>query len=225
MSQVMAHPFVSGQKAARLVGEDAEFDVFLSYRVASDSENVERVYDALTAAGLKVWWDKKCLKPGESWEEGFCDGLVKSRVFIPLLSRGAINHETKDSQSFSRKTVNSPCDNVLLEHTLALEFQFRGLVEKIYPLMLGDVVFNPTTEQKKYENYFATGCHPSIEGGVVVSSVQRKLSEHLNRQCLGSALLEAMSVKQVLDAITINQVSVLPMSMSMSMSMSYVIIS
>jgi hypothetical protein len=65
MNQVMAHPFFTGKTAARMVGEDAEFDVFLSYRVASEAKTVEVVYDALTAAGIKVWWDKLCLKAGE----------------------------------------------------------------------------------------------------------------------------------------------------------------
>ena len=36
-------------------------------RVASDSIHVELMYDLLTAAGLKVWWDRKCLLPGVPW--------------------------------------------------------------------------------------------------------------------------------------------------------------
>ena len=46
------------------LGDEPEFDVFLSYRVRSDSERVAILYDVLTQAGLKVWWDKKCLEPG-----------------------------------------------------------------------------------------------------------------------------------------------------------------
>ena len=61
MSQVLAHPFITGRKAARMIGQAAEFDVFISYRVASDSAHAELVYNLLTEAGLKVWWDKKCL--------------------------------------------------------------------------------------------------------------------------------------------------------------------
>jgi hypothetical protein len=33
--------------------------------VASEAKTVEVVYDALTDAGIKVWWDKLCLKAGE----------------------------------------------------------------------------------------------------------------------------------------------------------------
>ena len=113
-------------------------DVFLSYRVDSDSEFVEVLYDILTKMGLKVYLDKKCLKPGVPWEEGFCDGLVSSRVFVPVLSRGAINNSTKDWQNLSKHTSSSN-DNVLLEYRMALELKAGGLLEKIYPIMVGDI--------------------------------------------------------------------------------------
>lgn len=70
MSAVLAHPFLSGNKAPRLPGESAEFDVFISYRVASDSNNAVELFTLLSQAGLKVWLDQKCLQPGVSWEEG-----------------------------------------------------------------------------------------------------------------------------------------------------------
>ena len=34
LARVLAHPFLSGKKVARLVGEKPKYDVFLSYRVA-----------------------------------------------------------------------------------------------------------------------------------------------------------------------------------------------
>jgi len=67
MAQVLAHPFLSGKKAARMLGEVAEFDVFISYRVQSDYKHEEILYTKLIGTGLKVWWDKKCLKPGVPW--------------------------------------------------------------------------------------------------------------------------------------------------------------
>ena len=68
MSQVLAHPFLSGKKATRLFGEVAEFDVFLSYRKQSDENHAQLMYTKLTDAGLKVWWDKKSLMPGVPWQ-------------------------------------------------------------------------------------------------------------------------------------------------------------
>ena len=61
---VLKHPFIAGGNPARMEGQEPEFDIFLSYRVNSEKEVVERLYNLLTATGLKVWWDKKCLKPG-----------------------------------------------------------------------------------------------------------------------------------------------------------------
>ena len=86
-SHVLVHPFLSGKRVARMIGEEAEYDVFLSYRVHSDSHHCELMYEMLTEKGLRVWWDKKCLQPGVDWEEGFCEGLSKCKSFIALLSR------------------------------------------------------------------------------------------------------------------------------------------
>jgi hypothetical protein len=41
------------------------YDVFLSYRVASDAILAERLNDKLTARGVRVWWDQKCLPQGQ----------------------------------------------------------------------------------------------------------------------------------------------------------------
>ena len=68
MSQVLAHPFLTGRKAPRMLGESTEFDVFISYSVQSDLEHAELIYDKLTEAGLRVWWDKKSLAPGVPWQ-------------------------------------------------------------------------------------------------------------------------------------------------------------
>ena len=53
-THVLDHPFISGKSPARMQGDKAEFDIFLSYRVDSDSKHVEKLYDGLTAAGLRV---------------------------------------------------------------------------------------------------------------------------------------------------------------------------
>ena len=66
LARILAHPFLSGKKVARLVGDKPIYDVFLSYRVASDSQHVEKLYNLLTAQGFKVYWDKLCLLPGKT---------------------------------------------------------------------------------------------------------------------------------------------------------------
>jgi serine/threonine protein kinase len=204
MDHILVHPFISGRYATRMVGDEAEFDVFISYRVASDKDHAELLYNILTAGGLRVWWDRVCLLPGVSWTEGFCDGLVKSRVFMPILSKGAINHPSKPRQSFASHDQNSPCDNVLLEHNLALEFHQRGLVEKIYPVLVGDKTVSPQGDVT-YGNYFADGAHPVLKPDIVVAAVELQLEKHLDRLCLGSPLLPGISIEMIVKEIMVNQ--------------------
>ena len=197
LARVLAHSFLSGKKVARLVGEKPKYDVFLSYRVASDSQHVEKLYNLLTAQGFKVYWDKFCLEPGVDWEQGFCEGLVSSRAFVPLLSRDAINHPDKAWQNFSKLTSDSNCDNVFLEHRLAAELQGLGLTEKIFPIFIG----NLDTATSEYSHYFGSGCHPLLSE-VTVESVEEKLRHHMESQALGTPIVPDRTVKSVMDAIT-----------------------
>jgi serine/threonine protein kinase len=41
LSRVLAHPFLTGKKGTRMVGEVPIFDVFISYRVACGTESIE----------------------------------------------------------------------------------------------------------------------------------------------------------------------------------------
>ena len=91
------------------------FDVFISYRVASDVDPAEKLYNELGKRGIKVWWDKKCLHVGLDWKEGFIMGLLTSRTFVSLMSQDAINHSTISYQNYSKLTETSKCDNVFLE--------------------------------------------------------------------------------------------------------------
>ena len=196
------HPFISGKSPARMQGEKADFDIFLSYRVDSDSAHVEALYNALVDVGLRVWWDKKCLEAGKNWEEGFCDGLVKSSHFVCLLSAGAVNNPVKPSQNFSKLENISRCDNVFLEWRLALELKDRGMIEGIFPVFIGG-----QDDAGRYQNYFNTGCHPGPLSITPVDAVEGKLAEHLDRQALGQAYRsgEACGVKDTVWDITSNQ--------------------
>ena len=197
LARVLAHPLLSGKKVARLVGEKPKYDVFLSYRVASDAHHVEKLYNLLTAQGFKVYWDKLCLLPGVDWEQGFCEGLVSSRAFVPLLSRDAINHPDKPWQNFSKLTPDSNCDNVFLEHRLAVELQGLGLIEKMFPVFIGNL--DATTSE--YSHYFGSGCHPSLPD-TAIKSVEEKLRHHMESQALGTPLEPDRTVKSVVGAIT-----------------------
>lgn len=195
---VLSHPFLTGKNPTRMQGDLAKFDVFLSYRVDSDSDHVTMFYNALTALGLSVWLDKECLLPGQLWEEGFCIGLVNSATFVCLLSRGAINHAEKPRQCFAKLAADSMCDNVLLEWNMALELRQRDMLDSIYPVFIGDKDIEGTSS---YGDYFSAGCHPRPLPEVVVTAVSDKLQEHLDNQGLGAVYTEQATVKQIVDSI------------------------
>ena len=145
--------------------------VFISYRAASDQKLVEQLFNRLLALNLRVWWDVKCLKPGQPWEDGFADGLFTSTVFVPVLSKAGL-------ASFARLEAGSRCDNVLLEHLLALEQWERSKIRAIFPLFVGEAQDGTTG----LSNFFATGGLPTCQAGVVVAAVDEKAREHLRRQ-------------------------------------------
>jgi hypothetical protein len=127
---VLSHPFLTGRAAARLPGDAPEHDVFISYRVASDAALARELHTRLSQAGLRVWLDAVCLVDGRRWLDGFCEGLARSRVFVPLLSVGGMG-------SWASLAPESPCDNVLLEHRLAQELHVRGLLDAVFPVFVG----------------------------------------------------------------------------------------
>ena len=189
-SHVLAHPFVSGKRVARMIGEEAEYDVFLSYRVNSDLHHCELMYEMLTEKGLRVWWDKKCLQPGADWEGGLCEGLIKSRAFVPLWSRGGL-------QNFESLVEASRCDNVLLEYRLALELLSFNLLDAVFPVLIGDSSGDSADPRAcTYTNYYKAGCSPNCPD-VVVKSVEEKLCEHLNNQGLGAPIVPNPTVKGI----------------------------
>jgi serine/threonine protein kinase/ankyrin repeat protein len=194
LGRILAHPCVSGKQVVRLPGAEPEFDVFLSYRVASDQNSAESLYTALTSIGIRVWWDKVCLKPGEPWEEGFCSGLVNSRTFVCLLSREAINHPDRAyHQNFGQLDVSSKCDNVLLEHRMALELRDFGYIENIHPVFIGD--FNVSSDQfQRFD--FGLGMPKAPD--VHVDSVEAKLIHHLDSQGMGYPLRTNRTVAEVM---------------------------
>ena len=210
IQQVLSHPFMTGAQATRMQGDSAEYDVFLSYRVNSDASTAELLYDALTSHGLKVWWDKKCLLPGEPWEEGFCKGLVSSTVFLPIYSKAAINHPTNLRQSFGLLTANSPCDNMYLEQRLALELRDRGLIEKIFPVFVGE-----KQADGNHTRYQFQADHPTLPD-VRVAAVEDKLIGHLDGQGLGLPYHMDMTVADVIGAVTKYQGSFVEGSMAES---------
>jgi hypothetical protein len=197
LSRILAHPFLSSKKVVRMVGEKAAFDVFISYRVASDSANAQKLYDVLTAKGMKVWLDIKCLDSGENWKEGFVAGLVSSSVFVCLISRSAVYNTSSDKSNFTTLQESSPTDNFFLELRLSLELQQVGLCEAICPLLIG--AFDETT--KSFSLFDKGSCPVERMPDIAVDSVERDLQGAMEMQALGKPLVPRRTVKSVVSAM------------------------
>ena len=199
ISQILDHPFLSKKTVARMIDQSAEFDVFLSYRVASDAHHVEILYQELVGMGLKVWWDKMLLKDGENWEEGFCKGLIRSKVFVCLLSKEAIHSPSKPWQNFEELNEDSRCDNVFLEHRFALELHGLGLLDTIFPVVIGDPV-EKNGDAAEYQIDWRT-IWPEKNLDVSVRAVEDNLVAHMAHQALGTPLVPSRTIRSVLTEI------------------------
>eukprot|EP00935_MAST-01C_sp_MAST-1C-sp1_P001818 g1818.t1 len=121
--------------------EDA-YDIFISYRQASDTEFARKLYDCLAkfAYGdegrrLRVFLDSKRLLGGLSWKEGFVEGLKKSTIMVPIVSKGALEPMAQLDPTNGKDW----CDNVLLEWKLGLNL-IKGKdfpLQAIYPVVVG----------------------------------------------------------------------------------------
>ena len=203
LERILAHTFLTSKSVARLPGEAANFDVFISYRVKSDLHHAERVYNDLKSLGIRVWWDKKSLEPGLSWKDGFCHGLLKSRFFICLISRDAINNCSGNrAGNFSNLTEYSPCDNVLLEYRLALELKCLGFIEKVFPVLIGDIS-DGSRDIVTYGNFFQAGCIQNVEElpNISVNEVESTVNHIMDEQGLGERLSPDRSVREVISKI------------------------
>ena len=132
----------------------ASFHVFLSYRVNTDAGLTATVYDKLLVQCMsedsskmppdgrliRPFLDKKCLVDGEKWEDGFSNGLVNSRVFVPFLTWHGEDGGSVGAMSHLNPTQGKDwCDNVLLELELALALLAHRPDDlfKIFPVLLG----------------------------------------------------------------------------------------
>lgn len=203
ISSILTHPYLSGTKVARLVGEQPLYDVFISYRVSSDLNLAGKLYDEMSKRSLKVWWDKKCLQHGLDWKEGFITGLLTSRTFVSLISERAISNPNSDSSNYCKLTETSPCDNVLLEQRLALELHQLGMIEGIFPVFIGNEAKDSSLATPTHDS-FSFSIFKSVPD-IVVSSVEQELVYYMEVQNLGTPLTPNKSVLSVVNDLKLKQ--------------------
>ena len=59
--------------------------VFLSY-TAQDMQTARRIFDALQAAGIEVWFDRSQLRGGDAWDQKIRREIQECALFIPVIS-------------------------------------------------------------------------------------------------------------------------------------------
>ena len=173
-----------------MFGAVPKWDFFISYRVDANLPEARALYNLLTENGLNknTFFDKECLPDGENWQNEFCKGLVNSRVFIPIVSEDAIKNPDRSWQNFeSLLEDQANCDNVFLEHCLALELMQRGYIEKIFPVFIGkkQVDDDGTTITTTYVKINHRLEMPQNCPDKIIKVVQSKVSEHLDNSSLG----------------------------------------
>jgi len=73
--------------------------VFLSY-ASQDAQAVQRICQALRAAGIEVWFDQSELRGGDAWDRKIREQIHDCRLFIPVISA---NSERRDEGYFRRE--------------------------------------------------------------------------------------------------------------------------
>ena len=148
------------------------YDLFINYRVASDADVAEKLYLYLKTKGINAFLDKKCLKAGEPWKEGFLSGLSRCRTFLCLISSAALAN-VRD------KTKDHALDNVLLEYETALLIQ-RHLAEVdvdlarsyVVPVLVGHFSQGVLTKFTDFNSMmYPDSVGPVLDSGSNVDSV------------------------------------------------------
>lgn len=93
------------QQKLKYLKPDMNSDVFISYS-RRDSALVKKLYDELTAKGLRVWYDKENLGVGDNFMEEIKMAIKKTRVFVPVLTH-SIENEKNQSHPYRTEWITA----------------------------------------------------------------------------------------------------------------------
>lgn len=71
------------------------YDVFISYSRA-DENIVKKLYDVLTAKGVKAWYDRYDLGAGDKFKNEIRNAIRTCKLFVPVLSNNIIRQADKE---------------------------------------------------------------------------------------------------------------------------------
>jgi hypothetical protein len=145
-----------------------EFDVFVSYS-SMDSGPVTQLANLLKGDGLRVWFDKWEIRPGDAIPLKIQEGLSKSRILVLAMSRSAFRSDwsTLEGNTF------------LFRDPLNHERRF-------IPLLLEDAEIPDTLRQFRYVDWRERS--PSEYHDLLVSCqhTERKGPKFLNNNAIGT---------------------------------------
>ena len=103
-------------------------DVFLSYS-RRDKEIVEKIFRALSEAGVRVWYDDNDIPGGADWKETFRKGVRNTRLFIPVLSKNIEReymepHEYRDEWALAASLANKMGERTFIWPLAEKSFDF-----------------------------------------------------------------------------------------------------
>ena len=82
------------------------YDAFLSYN-SKDELDVKTIFEYLTDAGLKLWVDFECVKPGDVWLDSMQDGLKNSKACVVFFrNEPGVWHKEETHAAIRKKSAN-----------------------------------------------------------------------------------------------------------------------
>lgn len=85
---------MKSQESLKYQKPDLNTDVFISYSRRDDFV-AKKLYDGLTAKGLRVWYDRENLGIGDKFMDEIKQAIRKTRIFIPILSQHVIEERNQ----------------------------------------------------------------------------------------------------------------------------------
>ena len=138
-----------------------EGGVFLSYSRSTDSELVKRLKGALDAVGIESWFDRSpdSLEYGDAWRMQILDNIRKCRLFVPILSAGALKRQEgffyKEWDLASELAQEKRPDRAFIV-PVNIDLSDLDALQKLYPRFVDRNVIDTSNADTGFPTYFAT---------------------------------------------------------------------
>ena len=152
-----AQPAPSSQASAPLI--------FLSYD-HRDMAIVENIFQALTQIGWNVWFDKRELNIGDTWDPKILDNINECRLFLPVVSA----HTQQRGEAYFRKEWGQAADRF---HRFARTEKF------LLPILIDEKIDH---DDAIVPDEFKKVQWSTLRGGAVTAEFRNEMQELLREQ-------------------------------------------